>query len=83
MYALWYDRAECLGRPVDYYLLADRWEGAREHYGVEIRWGEETASVPPGLTVSRDGAQELLDRLAKGVVTPVTLWDIVEDWLAE
>jgi hypothetical protein len=52
-----------------------------ELYGVEVKMGEEVASRPR-LTASRKSVTALLDRLALGGVTPVSLCDVVDDWMA-
>ena len=44
--------------------------------------GEEVADVP-NLSPSRARVQELAEALVRGGVTPVTLRDVVDDWLLE
>ena len=73
-----FGRAACLGQPVDYYLL--RQEGERPTYGVQVVYGEER-SVIPNISLHAEAVCELLDKMAQGVVTPVTALDVVEDWL--
>ncbi len=52
-----------------------------EAYGVMIReTGGESAALP-GLTVSAARIDELAGLLVRGGVTPVTLRDVVDDWL--
>ena len=53
-------------------------------YGVAVtneRTGER-AVVADALTRRAD-AEALLRRISEGTVTPVTLWDVVEDFVAE
>jgi hypothetical protein len=52
-----------------------------EMYGVQIEMGEETA-VRPNLTASLLSVSALIDRMASGGVTPVSLNEVVDDWLA-
>ena len=72
---------------LDYYVLV---EEARlgevfccETYGVRIARtdGTEEASVA-NITPSTRRIDELMERLVRGGVTPATLRDVVEDWLA-
>jgi len=51
-----------------------------EEYGVCIRSKEESASVA-GITVSAEKIGLLAELLLRNRVTPVSLSDIVEDWL--
>ena len=52
-----------------------------EAYGVMIReTGGESAALP-GLTVSAARIDELAGLRVRGGVTPVTLRDVVDDWL--
>ena len=67
-----------------YFLLAEETELAApgEEYGVEI-YVPETGErqLVRAVTPSRREAEALLDRIATGFVTPVTLRDVVYDWL--
>ena len=70
------------GRAVTYYLLAEELEIPGEYYGVGVESaGGERVSVP-GITVSQSRIAELVGLLIRGAVTPATLRDVVEDWLA-
>jgi len=62
-----------------YYLLEEEQEGS---YGVRIELGDESASVE-GLSPSRRRVEALAEALVRGRVTPVTLRDVVDDWLLE
>lgn len=66
---------EICGKRAVYSLLVE--EGS---CGVQITLGEETATIPD-LTPAEDRARELLKKWMDCGVTPVTLRDIVEDWL--
>ena len=54
-----------------------------ETYGVRVAEGNggETAAVP-NITTSTRRIDELMELLVRGGVTPSTLRDVVEDWLA-
>ncbi|MDD3347139.1 DUF6514 family protein [Oscillibacter sp.] len=72
--------AECEGLSIQYYLLVQESTGGMETYGVSVECGEEQ-DLLPDLTISKWRVSALLEMLARGSVTPVTLRDIVEDWL--
>lgn len=67
---------------LEYYLLISPLAKDLEIYGVKIveRRSGEAASAP-GLTVSSLRVFHLIDLLFKGTATPISLTDIVEDWL--
>lgn len=77
---LFFGSADCGNTPVKYFLLVGTREQDLEEYGVLVERGEEKAEIP-GLTFSQRRIQELLDRMCRGVVTPVTARDVAEDWL--
>lgn len=74
------------GEGIVYSLLCDEAETAGllgcEFYGVQVEMGDEMASRPR-LTASRASVGALLDKLVRGCVTPVSLTDIVDDWLVQ
>jgi len=73
--------ARCRAARVRYYLLEKEVEeGEIASYGVQVELGEETAAIPC-LSPSRRRTAELAEALARGAVTPVTLRDVVDDWL--
>ncbi|MCI8909774.1 MAG: hypothetical protein HFG09_03755 [Oscillibacter sp.] len=74
--------AECGGSDVRYYLLQEPLGEEAECYGVAVEYGGERAELRD-LTPSRGRAEELLERMRRGQVTPVTARDVVEDWLLE
>lgn len=63
-----------------YYLLVDVGKNGSRMYGILIEGGGSREMIP-GITPSRLRIQSLLERLARGRVTPVTVRDVVEDWL--
>ncbi|MCD8004257.1 MAG: DUF6514 family protein [Oscillospiraceae bacterium] len=54
---------------------------ACESYGACIRDGEGGCAQVPDITLIAGRIQALLDLLARNIVTPCTLLDVVEDWL--
>ena len=67
--------------PVRYYLLADHLPGGKTDYGLRLAVPDGDSAELRGLTFSSRAIRELLDRLMRCDVTPVSLRDIVEDWL--
>lgn len=68
---------------LEYYRLETR-EQDRVSYGAAIRCvtgGGETYAALPDITTSPEKIARLLTQLADGAVTPVSLREIVEDWL--
>ena len=72
---------QIMGRQYRYYLLAETTENDCEYYGVKITDGGED-TVLRNITVSQRNIQSLGTLLVDFSVTPVTLRDVVEDWLA-
>ncbi len=66
--------------PAQYYLLAEDREDETEVYGVGVEYAGETAEIM-NITLSQHRIQELEGVLIRGLVTPVTLRDVTEDWL--
>ena len=69
-----------------YYILVDEMEVAEgfscESYGVKVAdLARGEAESVPNITVSVSRIDELIDLLIRNLVTPVTLRDVVEDWL--
>ena len=61
-----------------YYLL---WNlEPRSGYGICVTCGDDVAYIP-GITSSEAEVRQLLGAMIRGRVTPVTAWDVVEDWL--
>lgn len=72
--------ALCRDLPVNYYLLAEMLRDGTETYGVLVEYGQEQEKLP-AITISQQEIHSLLSALMEGCVTPVTLRDVVEDWL--
>ena len=62
------------------------WKGGMTEYGVHIcvkRTGAEVERVEvEGISCDKKQVLALMERLAAGRVTPVGIWDIVDDFLA-
>jgi len=72
--------AVCRGLPIRYYLLHQKME--ESSYGIRVEYnGESIAAV--GLSPSEMKVRRLLGTLVRGCVTPVTVPDILQDWLLE
>lgn len=80
MRKVWFGRAECCGAAVRYYLLVEECGDQEERYGLQVRYRGETETVP-GITSSQRQIQSLLELLVRGRVTPVTVREVVDDWL--
>ena len=68
------------GKTVTYHLLVEEVEGLGENYGILLEGFGQTEAIR-GITVIQDRALTLLEQLRQGMVTPVSLRDVVEDWL--
>ena len=68
---------------VAYYLLAESMgaEGGYETYGVKIAGPGGDGDAVRDLTISQDRILRLISLLVDCRVTPVSLRDVVEDWL--
>ena len=81
MRKLFVGEARCRASKVRYYLLEREAEGPVS-YGVQVELeGEEASAVD--LSPSRRKVEILAEALVRGVVTPVALRDVVDDWLLE
>lgn len=72
----------CRAAQTRYYLLEGEPEEGGPSYGVAVELGGEAAAVSD-LSPSRQRVETLAEALVRGVVTPVALRDIVDDWLLE
>ena len=81
MRKFFFDSAALGERTVEYSLVTETPDADRGEYGVLVESGGEAALIP-ALSVSRFRVQELLGLMSRGLVTPVTAWDVAEDWLA-
>lgn len=68
------------GETVAYHLLVEEVDGLGENYGVLLEGFGRTAAIR-GITAVQSRALSLLDTLRRGAVTPLSLRDVVEDWL--
>ena len=69
---------------LEYSLMTSSDDGARADYGAAISCtdGQKTEYQEIcNLTAIRARARALVERLARGAVTPVTMRDVVMDWL--
>jgi len=73
-------RVLCLGKELCYRIVESR-EGKLVEYGLDVEYGGEHTAVFR-LTPDRNEAEQLVERMARGRVTPTTFMDVVEDWLA-
>lgn len=67
------------------HIASEDGAGLCENYGVQIvrrGAGGKEKKVLPGITTSTRVIDELMEKLISGLVTPATLQDVVEDWLA-
>ena len=71
---------DCAGAQVQYYLLVDNPECSQEEYGIEVVKDGEQAVIP-ALARSRALVQDLLESMVRCCVTPLSAWDVAEDWL--
>ena len=74
--------ARCRASQARYYLLEEVSEETGRSYGVEVHLNGETAAAA-NLSPCRRRVEALARALVRGTVTPLTLRDIVDDWLLE
>lgn len=63
-----------------YKLLED--PTAQDRFGVSVQYEDESSYIPH-ITGDKEKILHLIYLLQRGNVTPVTLWDVVEDFIAE
>ena len=73
--------AHCREGQIAYELLAETIENDKVIYGIRITYGNDEILIR-GITPRILKAEALFAAMVRGVVTPVTARDIVEDWLA-
>ena len=78
MKSMYISTARREGLTVRYYLLT----GNRSMYGILVEKGSER-TVLPDLSPSMGKVRDLLERMFRGFVTPVSARDVAEDWLLE
>ena len=65
-----------------YSIIVDGGDDGPESYGVKIdELNGDTHAMIPGLTVSRERIEDLMDKLTRNTVTPTGLMDVLADWL--
>jgi len=73
-------------RSFEYYVLVEEAMVGQtfccESYGVRVTDGSGDEAAVPNITTSTRRIDELMELLVRGGVTPCTLRDVVEDWLA-
>ncbi len=75
------ERADAGAFVLEYHLMEEAREDGRKDYGVEVRSSSGDGDCVLEITVCREEAVVLLHLLARNTVTPVTLRDVIEDWL--
>lgn len=81
MRSLLFGRKEICHQPMDYYLLTETCGNLCESYGIEISCENGDDALVRGITLSQSKILVLLSMLMEYAVTPVTLKDVVEDWV--
>jgi hypothetical protein len=66
---------------INYYMLIEERADDTENYGVELACANGERAQICRVTPSQNRALGLVSQLMRYAVTPVTLHDIVEDWL--
>lgn len=66
--------------PIRYYMIRHLAGGITDAYGILVEFKEERAVIEH-ISPVRKKVQDLLECMRKGMVTPVSVPDIVEDWL--
>ena len=67
--------------PVRYYLLAEQLPGGKVDYGLRLAVPGGDSAELRGIKVSSSAIRQLLSCLMRYEVTPMSLRDIVDDWL--
>ena len=75
----WIAVSDFSGSPIHYHLLTSQ-TGELTQYGVQSDWRGEEVSIPE-ITTKKGDVLVLLALLQGGSVPPISLRDIVEDWL--
>ncbi len=69
-------------RQMTYYLLAEENLEGTEQYGVRVESETGDRAEVRKVTISSRSILELMGLLMRNTVTPVSLRDVIEDWLA-
>lgn len=71
---------------LEYYLLSDVDEENNVYYGAEIHKtdnGSKEIETVKGITDSKERAEELIDLLMRNTVTPISMTEVVDDYITE
>ncbi len=72
---------------LEYFIVRECREGKEEpFYGIEIRKTEGAQSekeIVRGISYEKDLVEGLLDRMFRGIVTPMSLVEVVDDCMTE
>jgi len=71
---------------LEYYLLSDVNEENQVFYGAEIHKtdaGSREIETVKGITESREEAEELIALLIRNQVTPISMTEIIDDYITE
>jgi len=74
-------KAPLRGMTVTYYLVAENLPKIGVTYGIEVRTSGGEHICIRDITTSHDAIRTLLELMIRNTVTPVAVWDVVEDWL--
>ena len=81
MYEILKKRQPVGGRQISYYLLVEEGRERPLQYGVRIEAEGGDFDEVFAVTTSGQRMNDLLELLIRNAVTPVSLGDIIEDWL--
>ena len=66
------------------YALTERTEDGITQYGIAVRLAETgEEAIVEGISPNREAVEALLEAVSEGGVTPVTLLDVVYDFISE
>jgi hypothetical protein len=83
VHSTWMGERKILEYSIVYYLLTEEVGELCESYGVEVCLeGGENCRIS-GITCSQPGILRLIAALMRGGVTPVSLHDVVDDWVLQ
>jgi len=68
------------GEPIRYYMIEETTKKDADSYGIMVEFKGEQTKVRK-LSSSEKEIQVLLEQMRKGIVTPVSVPDVAEDWL--
>lgn len=83
MHSTWMGERKILNHSAAYYLLTEEIGELCVSYGVEITLETGEKCRVSGITYSQPGILRLIAALMRGGVTPVSLHDVVDDWILQ